>query len=105
MHFVVVVLFCFVSCFVFLLLFFVFTRAILNGLTVPQFVFAVCACMLCFAFVYGLFYVVVAVVVVVAAAVAAAVAVVVVVVVVFVLFVCCSRFSLKRGFTYMKRFF
>ena len=79
MHFVVVVvLFCFVSCFGFLLLFFVFTRAILNGLTVPQFVFAVCACMLCFAFVYGLFYVIVVVVVV--AAVAAAVAVVVVVV-------------------------
>ena len=61
-----------------LLLFFVFTRAILNGLTVPQFVFAVCACMLCFAFVYGLFYVVAAAAVA-AAAVAAAVVVVVVV--------------------------
>ena len=101
---ILLLLFCFVSCFGFLLLFFVFTRAILNGLTVPQFVFAVCACSLCFAFVYGLFYVVVAVVVVVAAAVAAAVAVVVVVVV-FVVFVCCFRFSLKKGFTYMKRFF
>ena len=62
-----------------LLLFFVFTRAILNGLTVPQFVFAVCACMLCFAFVYGLFYVVV---------VAAAAVAVVVVVVVLLLFFC-----------------
>ena len=90
MHFVVVVLvlvFCWFY-FCLLLLFFVFKWAILSRLTVPQFVFAVCACMLCFAFVYGLFC---AVVVVAAAAVAA------VIVVVFVLFVCCSRFSLKKG--------